>query len=162
MSVPIEHPDSPHTEREAALQMECHGLRIELAEAKAAIYVPGGWRCDKCGFDLTKSLLFAKSGAIGADLAMHTEPCPNDGEPMRRVTWEEDARKMTERLPALFADKRRLDWIEANGHRIHITCWKGTGAESNPWTIHDDMENPPWGEADTARETIDAAMEARP
>jgi hypothetical protein len=90
MDTPTEHPDAPQTEREVALQ-------IELAEAKASVYVPGAWHCDKCGFDLTKSILHARSGNIGADLGQHVEPCPNDGNAMRRTTWKEDAMMLADR-----------------------------------------------------------------
>jgi hypothetical protein len=58
------------------------------------LYVPGRLRCPTCKFELTKATLFAKSGQIGASKAevyQESEPCPNDGEPMVRVTWREEA-----------------------------------------------------------------------
>lgn len=56
-------------------------------------------------------------------------------------------------------DRARLEWVEQNGHDLHICCWKGAGCMSNPWTIHrgEFCETDPIGEADTFRESIDAA-----
>jgi hypothetical protein len=58
------------------------------------VYVPGRLRCPTCKFELTKATLFVKTGQIGASKAevyQESEPCPNDGEPMVRVTWREEA-----------------------------------------------------------------------
>lgn len=58
------------------------------------VYVPGRLRCPKCKFDLTKATLFVQSGQIGAskkEVYQESEPCPNDGTLMDRVTWREEA-----------------------------------------------------------------------
>jgi hypothetical protein len=58
------------------------------------VYVPGRLRCPTCNFQLTKATLFVQSGQIGASKAevyQESEPCPNDGDPMVRVTWREEA-----------------------------------------------------------------------
>lgn len=82
-------------------------LQIQLAEAQAAIYVPGSWRCAKCGFALTKSILYAKSGGIAPDLGQ-AEPCPNDGEPMQRETWKGDAIRLADRCCEMMQRERAL------------------------------------------------------
>jgi hypothetical protein len=67
--------------------LEAQQARIEELERER--FCQSVWKCDKCGFQLTKSILYAKSGNIGADNRDHLEPCPNDGRDMRRMTWEE-------------------------------------------------------------------------
>lgn len=88
--------------------MDATDLQIQLAEAKAAIYVPGGWRCAKCGFELTKSLLGFHSGNIAPDLSQQVEPCPNDGEPMERATWKGDAMRLATRACEIMQRERAL------------------------------------------------------
>ncbi len=87
--------------------METIDLQLQLAEAQAAIYVPGSWRCAKCGFVLTKSILYAKSGGIAPDLGQ-AEPCPNDGEPMERETWKGDAMRLADRCIEMGQRERAL------------------------------------------------------
>lgn len=58
------------------------------------VYVPGRLRCPKCKFELTKATLFLQSGQIGAskkEVYQESEPCPNDGTLMDRVTWREES-----------------------------------------------------------------------
>jgi hypothetical protein len=59
------------------------------------VYVPGRWRCPKCDFQLSSATLFMGSGEIGYTgdqvMDMIGECCPNDGTPMGRVTWREEA-----------------------------------------------------------------------
>jgi hypothetical protein len=67
----------------------------ERAEARAAEQAadgpPGTYLCDTCGFIAQKFMLRAADMAVGIDLRDHHEVCPNDGTPMRRKTWKEDA-----------------------------------------------------------------------
>ena len=51
-------------------------------------YIPGVFRCAKCGFRLHQMKLNANSGAVTARDAPG-EKCPNDGSPMWRVTYSE-------------------------------------------------------------------------
>lgn len=58
------------------------------------LYVPGRLRCPKCAFQLTRATLFAQTGEVGmtkAEVFIESEPCPNDGTPMVRVLWREEA-----------------------------------------------------------------------
>lgn len=98
--------------------VETIDLQLQLAEAKAAIYVPGCWRCAKCGFELTKSLLGARTGNIAPDMAQHVEPCPNDGEPMERVTWKGDAMRLADRFTERMQRERALS--ELFEHRAKV------------------------------------------
>jgi hypothetical protein len=63
-------------------------LQAKLAETEAALYVPGRWKCPKCNFQLSSNIIHANG--IAPNLA-RPEPCPNDGERMGRVTWQEVA-----------------------------------------------------------------------
>jgi hypothetical protein len=54
------------------------------------LYMPASFVCDKCNFHLEKATLFAASGEIGIPVeGYEPEPCPNDGELLRHVTWKE-------------------------------------------------------------------------
>lgn len=64
-------------------------------------------------------------------------------------------------LAKALEDGKRLDWLETNGWNIHLSCWKGPGCETNPWTIHegDFADDKVIGEADTLRAAIDAVLQ---
>ena len=69
------------------------------------VFVPGQWRCAKCGFGLIQANLNARDGTVTA----RDEPgdkCPNDGAPLWRVTWKERCLESEERLGALLSDPR--------------------------------------------------------
>ncbi len=60
------------------------------------IHVPGLWGCAKCGFVLMQSNLNMGDGSITARDAPG-DKCPNDGAPLWRVTWKQQAKEMGER-----------------------------------------------------------------
>ncbi len=61
------------------------------------LHVPGMWRCAKCGLYLIQSNLNAGDGTVTArDQAGET--CPNDGAPLWRVSWREQAEELNRRL----------------------------------------------------------------
>lgn len=94
--VVISQHDDQTIQENAALREEVERLKADhvaeiaglRAEKDAAVFMPGVWKCPKCAFELTKSTLYVKSGAIGPNLDK-PEACPNDGEAMGRVTWQE-------------------------------------------------------------------------
>lgn len=57
------------------------------------LYTPASFICDKCGFRLEKRTMLAATGEVGVKRGGEecNEPCPNDDEMMRRVTWKEMA-----------------------------------------------------------------------
>lgn len=61
----------------------------DLIEQGGAPFVPGSFRCAKCGFRLIQSNLNAQDGTITARDAPG-DRCPNDGSPMWRVTYREE------------------------------------------------------------------------
>jgi hypothetical protein len=70
--------------------------RLAGADQGGDIYVPGEFRCPKCGFFLSQFRLRAADGAIG-DRDEPGEHCPNDGSPLWRVTWKQRAEEHFER-----------------------------------------------------------------
>lgn len=62
-------------------------LEVKL---RLANQVPGTLFCPKCRFVVHRNILYAKSGNIGVDSSPTIEACPNDGELMRPMTWQED------------------------------------------------------------------------
>lgn len=72
---------------------------------QASPFVPGSFRCAKCGFVLIQANLNAQDGTVIARDAPG-DRCPNDGAPMWRVTWRERAEEAEERLGRLLSDPR--------------------------------------------------------
>lgn len=61
---------------------------LRALELEAQVYVPGHLQCDRCNFRLVSSNLNAMDGSVTARNT--ADICPNDGLPMRRVTYRED------------------------------------------------------------------------
>lgn len=59
-------------------------------------FVPGEFKCKKCGFALSQFNMRAFDGAVG-ERDDPGEKCPNDGSPLWRVTWKERANEHFER-----------------------------------------------------------------
>lgn len=89
--------------------------RNELAN-DVRLFVPGAWNCPKCHFALSRTSINAHTGNFGTTAAdrEESEPCPNDGTPMVRESWQERAlelgKTLSERMDErfLFAE-RELD-----------------------------------------------------
>lgn len=66
-------------------------------------FMPGQFRCPKCGFILSKQTMDATSGRIGLTQSnRETEPCPNDGTMMVCVTYREQVQAYADRLKEEF------------------------------------------------------------
>lgn len=79
---------------------DIEGLRERIRELEKLVYVPGFWRCAKCGFHLVQSNLNASDGSITAR-DKPGEKCPNDGSPLWRVTEREAHHEMAKRCEEL-------------------------------------------------------------
>lgn len=60
-----------------------------VEELRQLVYMPGDWVCDKCGFEQHNRTLHARDGQVSAPRLEEIQTCPNDGQPMRRMTWKE-------------------------------------------------------------------------
>lgn len=80
-----------------------------LREEVEGLYVPGEFRCKKCGFTLSQFTLDAHSGEVGSR-DQPGEKCPNDGSPLWRVTWQE---RTTEHYERAVAEMIRADNAES-------------------------------------------------
>ena len=76
----------------------------EQPDMVEAAFVPGVFRCAKCGFQLIQSNLNATDGMITARDAPG-DKCPNDGSPMWRVSWREYAMEQIEGYDRLISEK---------------------------------------------------------
>jgi len=96
----------------------CDGWRLAKATlegvtAKAKtieeklIYIPGDWICPTCNYRKHQRLLHAQSGLIGVSLAT-PDPCPNDGTPLQRLTWKQDAEDANRVALDLVKENRKL------------------------------------------------------
>lgn len=83
---------------------ECRNAMDELARLRA----PSAWSCPMCGFVLNKRVIYAQTGEVGVNDADESELCPNDGATMRRVTWEEECKKLDDANIALLREERSL------------------------------------------------------
>jgi len=77
------------------------------------LYVPGLWRCAKCGFHLVQANLNARDGSVTHRDAPG-DKCPNDGAPLWRVTWKEQAQELGARLEAEIMQRH----AEVKFHRL--------------------------------------------
>jgi hypothetical protein len=116
---------------------ECDEILDAIADLAAKVYVPGLWKCPKCKFQLTTSVLYAKTGNIGVQ-HHNSDPCPNDGETLLPVTWEEDAREMSERMmQAILMD--RIDELRKNeGASVRILCDNPDGPPNFAIEVNDE------------------------
>jgi hypothetical protein len=80
------------------------------------LFVPGEWVCPRCSFRLRKRVMSAADGSVGVDASAEAEPCPNDGEPMQRLTRKQDAEEANRVALALMKELRaareRLEELE--------------------------------------------------
>lgn len=59
------------------------------------------------------------------------DPCPNDGEKMLPVTWEEDAREMSEKMPKAMLMDRINELRKNEGDSVRILCDNPEGPPNN-------------------------------
>jgi hypothetical protein len=83
----------------------------EAEKLNALVYVPGVWRCAKCGFSLTQMNLNAGDGTVTARDEPGTK-CPNDGSPMWRVSYRDWAQEMCDQTDA-FMERHRAELAAA-------------------------------------------------
>lgn len=113
--------------------------------------VPGRMHCSVCGFNLTRVNLYVYSGTTGAG-GSETEPCPNDGNPLLPVTWEQEAREgwkanevMFDRAIAAEKDRDRLDALvnSPETHDFLVGVRNEVAHQVERWgTVHDRAKEP--------------------
>lgn len=77
--------------------------------------VPGSWKCQACGFELTKAILRASDGAVGVGRRPVQDICPNDGTSLRPVTFEEDSEDANR---VAFEQMKRADALEREREQL--------------------------------------------
>jgi hypothetical protein len=113
--------DLIHWQEAAKQRIRWLSAQLALADPEASklIFVPGQWRCAKCGFELTAMNMNLGDGSVTAN-EKPGERCPNDGSPLWRVTWKADAMRLAERLEEeILALPRRINWPEDGKIPIH-------------------------------------------
>lgn len=87
----------------------------EVPDLYRLAFIPGSFRCPKCGFVLTKTVINVTTGETGTrEQERQGEPCPNDGTDMVHVTYKEQCEYLSERLI------EELEW-----RRNHRECGGG-------------------------------------
>lgn len=71
------------------------------------IYVPGDWICPLCHFRCHQRTLYAQTGDVGVNYSQ-PDDCPNDGTPMERLTWKQDAEAANQIALDMVKENRRL------------------------------------------------------
>lgn len=82
-----ENKELRQTKREAI-----DGLKAEIVRLEKLVYVPGLWKCAKCGCQLIAHYMQAETGSIAAN--NDPQECPNECGPMWRVTERDAANAM--------------------------------------------------------------------
>lgn len=77
----------------------------EIKYLRTMVYAPGRWRCAKCGFTLLQSNLNALDGTITAN-DKPGDVCPNDGSPLWRVSWKQEAEEAMTIAERIFDEKK--------------------------------------------------------
>jgi hypothetical protein len=76
---------------------------IEIPDLYQLAYMPGCFRCPKCGFALTKTTINVATGQTGTtEHNRQSEECPNDGTFMVHVTYREQLEIYAARLKEEF------------------------------------------------------------
>lgn len=123
----------PRAEARHLLALLAHidAQQAVLDRLMALVYVPGRWTCPKCGYVVNKAVLSMADGEVYASKE-DGGPCPNDGTPLERVTWREDAASLSRRGDSQLDERDRLRALlgEARealeGEAICSVC-RGTG-----------------------------------
>jgi hypothetical protein len=97
-------------EADSAFFFDARNDVLALCEMLAGdlVYVPGDWFCPTCGYRQHQRILYAQSGDVGINRA-EPDPCPNDGTPMQRLTWKQDAEDANRAALDLIKQVRRLE-----------------------------------------------------
>lgn len=86
-----------------------------------APWIPGQFECPKCMFRLSSNILSATTGAVAPNRKAAPETCPNDGEVMRRVTWQQQARDAVESATQAITRVRQLEDTWPEGYAMPAT-----------------------------------------
>lgn len=110
--------------------------RAEKAEARVVeleklVYVPGVWKCAKCGLRLVSSTLNAHSGSVTAN--SEPQQCPNGCGPLWRVTERDAGNDLCDRLDKC-ADELAAARKDVDRYRLYRSrpdhefdlAWDGT------------------------------------
>ena len=79
-----------------AAEIQVLRSNIDTLANDVHLFIPGCWRCTKCHFVLTRTSINAHTGDFGTTAADRedSEPCPNDGTEMVRVSWKERCKEL--------------------------------------------------------------------
>lgn len=67
-------------------------------ELEKLVYVPGAWRCAKCGCVVSSMVFCAADGGVVIKADDHGKPCPNGCGPLWRQTERDAGNEMAESL----------------------------------------------------------------
>lgn len=95
-------------------------LEARIADLERLVYVPGMWRCAKCGFIGMHMVMRASDGAVGVKANDHTEACPNGCGPLWRVSERQAGNEMCDRAEEILARERALQAENAALRRVAI------------------------------------------
>lgn len=111
---------------------ELDRLRAEVERLESLVYVPGLWKCAKCGCAVVSSTLSATTGQVKAD--DKPQDCPNGCGPMWRRTEREAGNELADRLDASADEANRL---RAELARVEAACGEMRAAlkriVNGPW-----------------------------
>lgn len=149
-----------------------HGHRARADKVKGYIdhlrqsrFIPGEYKCPKCGFVLLSSVMSAETGDISANRSAD-QVCPNDGTRMEPVTWEAAAREARDISIAALGIVNRINELRAGeGSAVTICCENPEGDGTNNHAVDCFGEWTNWlerrFEGPTLLAALDSAIAAR-
>lgn len=90
------HSSAVHALCDMALRTEA--AERERDEVRKLAYVPGVWKCAKCGCVIVSTLIHAETGQFAAN--REPQQCPNDCGPMWMRTEREAGNELIDRMDA--------------------------------------------------------------
>lgn len=101
-------------------------------------FIPGCFRCPKCGFVLTKACINATTGEIGTrETERESETCPNDGTFMVHVTYREQLEVYDARLKEEFERVDRLKQALIENRKGYVNILEMRKLSSEQWGQRD-------------------------
>lgn len=114
---------------------------------------------------VTRSLSSLKS-LLDQPTAPTETPASDTDAILEQTPIYDDAMRERLRVAAERADQEEptdtemLDWLEGNGHTLHVSCWHVSSAKENEWTIErgEFLEDDPIGRGKLLRSAVREAM----
>ena len=151
LTVKLEHEEGQVDRLNGLLVEQYNTCRCRtLAAQLEHLYIPGEFKCGKCGFELIQSSINMGSGAVTTDNKNDTK-CLNCNVIMWRVTWQSVAEKGMASIDELFEDNKnkaaQLEQAKGDNDRYKASFdlrWKADMRAIKRWQAEDESRELTW------------------